>query len=211
MGTNYKELFSICRRLVVCLFLLMHGDVRADVEPGAHKNGWESGWQRLQDAGVSGAVNERIRDVNNYFNRIPRVSDQEVWGRGDYWASVTEFLQQARGDCEDFAIAKYYTLRKLGIPDDNLQLAYGKILNPGRGIETHMVLLYLSADDGILVLDNVDPRIRSLAHRTDLIIQYSFNGHWLWNWSEGNRQTLIGSADAVPQWKSMRKANLLPS
>lgn len=209
MSSNYRSLSCGFCLMLVFLFVLMAGNSWAGVDSYHYGEGWETGWLKLQEVQAGASVNDRIKNVNEYFNRIPRVSDREVWGRADYWASVTEFLQRAKGDCEDFAIAKYYTLRKLGIPDSDLRLAYGKLLNPGRGIEPHMVLLYMPQGVDAVVLDNIDMRIQSLKKRNDLVIQYAFNSRWLWEWSEGDGQRLIGNADVLPQWKLMKQNNTL--
>ena len=40
--------------------------------------------------------------------------DTEIWGEPDYWATVLETLGRGAGDCEDFSIAKYVTLKAMG-------------------------------------------------------------------------------------------------
>ena len=52
--------------------------------------------------------------MNRFFNNIRFRSDQKTWGKEDYWALPREFLNRGIGDCEDYAIAKYITLRRLG-------------------------------------------------------------------------------------------------
>ena len=56
------------------------------------------------------------------------IDDIIHWNKVDYWATPIEFLASHGGDCEDFAIAKYFTLIQLGIPEEQLTLTYVKAL-----------------------------------------------------------------------------------
>ena len=60
---------------------------------------------------------EKLESVNSFFNKLRFVDDQIHWGKEDYWATPQEMLISNGGDCEDFATAKYFTLRNLKIPD----------------------------------------------------------------------------------------------
>jgi len=64
---------------------------------------------------------EVIKAVNAFANRWPYRSDMQIWGKSDYWASPLEFIAK-NGDCEDFAILKYVSLKALGYGDDRLRL-----------------------------------------------------------------------------------------
>lgn len=94
----------------------------------------------------------------------------------DYWAIIKEFLQN-NGDCEDYAITKFYSLRKLGFDNDQLRIV---ILQDTNLNVAHAVLAVFSADD-IVILDNQVTPILShndIKHYTPL---YSINekGWWL--------------------------------
>ena len=92
------------------------------------------------------------------MNQTPFVSDIQHWGKTDYWATPVEFLSTNGGDCEDYSIAKYFTLRTLGVADDKLRITYVKELVQYN--EAHMVLAYFpNADDEPLVLDNINKTI----------------------------------------------------
>ena len=93
-------------------------------------------WQQLMGSlqGVSEA--EKLMQVNAFFNRVEFVDDLYHWGEHDYWATPFEFLATDGGDCEDFSIAKYYTLIELGVPDEKLRLTYVKAVQLNR---PHMV------------------------------------------------------------------------
>ncbi|MEO5732705.1 MAG: transglutaminase-like cysteine peptidase [Rubrivivax sp.] len=84
----------------------------------------------------------RLKLVNDFYNhRITFQTDLQVWGQEDYWASPLESLQQGRGDCEDYAIAKYATLLAAGVAPQRLQLVYVRARMPGLNVaQPHMVL-----------------------------------------------------------------------
>jgi len=63
---------------------------------------------------------EKITQVNAIVNRVHYRSDKKQYGTGDYWASPMEFFDNGQGDCEDYAIAKYYALRALGVASNHL-------------------------------------------------------------------------------------------
>lgn len=129
--------------------------------------------ERLRDRPLT----EQLREVNAFFNQFEYVEDIDLWGQKDYWATPEEFLGRARGDCEDFVIAKYFTLRELGVPDERLYLTYVKHLT--RNI-AHMVLSYFETPGGIpLILDNYQAAIEPASKRRDLLPVYSFNAQSL--------------------------------
>jgi predicted transglutaminase-like cysteine proteinase len=115
----------------------------------------------------------RITEVNRFFNRFAHQSDRRLWGRSDHWATPQEFLLRGAGDCEDFAIAKYFALRALGIDDRRLAIVYTRDLE--RGV-AHMVLLVSAANGSEqLVLDDSDPRLLPPHRRPELVAVYGFN------------------------------------
>jgi predicted transglutaminase-like cysteine proteinase len=123
----------------------------------------------------------RLGAVNDFFNsHLTYREDIDNWGQVDYWASPLEALAKGAGDCEDYAIAKYFTLVALGIPEARLRLVYVRA-NIAAGTTAHMVLAYYAqADAEPLVLDNLDPAIRAAGARTDLAPIFSFNSEGLW-------------------------------
>ena len=147
---------------------------------------------------------DKLRLVNDFMNLTQFVNDLKHWGKEDYWATPIEFLSTDGGDCEDFAIAKYFTLRALGVPDDKLRITYVKeivIYN-----EAHMVLAYFPAPDAEpLVLDNINPTLLPASRRNDLIPVYSFNGSGLWLAKEQTgRGQSVGSADRIGHWRDVQ-------
>lgn len=126
----------------------------------------------------------RIRSVNQFYNqRIVFRDDIEVWGQPDYWASPLELLNKGQGDCEDYAIAKYFTLIAIGVPSPKLRLVYVRALVGGaRGaVLAHMVLAYYPSPDAQpQILDNLVADIRPASRRPDLSPVFSFNAEGLW-------------------------------
>jgi len=126
----------------------------------------------------------RLRAVNDFFNRrIAYREDIDNWGQLDYWASPLETLDKGAGDCEDYAIAKYFTLVALGVPHARLRMVYVRATIAGapNGYVPHMVLAYYpQADAEPLVLDSLQPEIRLAGGRPDLAPVFSFNAEGLW-------------------------------
>jgi predicted transglutaminase-like cysteine proteinase len=123
----------------------------------------------------------QLDTVNAFFNRrIVFAEDSRVWGRDDHWASPMELLDQGRGDCEDYAIAKYFTLVALGVPASKLRLVYVRAQIGGVS-QAHMVLAwYAGANAEPLILDNLITSVRPASRRPDLVPVFSFNSEGLW-------------------------------
>jgi predicted transglutaminase-like cysteine proteinase len=126
----------------------------------------------------------KLRALNDFFNRrIQPKEDIEVWGQGDYWASPLEMLDKGAGDCEDYSIAKYFSLVALGIPVSKLRLVYvrAQIGGPGGAVQAHMVLAYYAAPNAEpLILDSLIGDVRPAGRRPDLSPVFSFNSEGLW-------------------------------
>jgi predicted transglutaminase-like cysteine proteinase len=125
---------------------------------------------------------ERLVAVNDFFNRrIAFADDRDTWGAVDHWASPLELLALGRGDCEDYAIAKYFTLAAMGVPVSRLRLVYVRA-QVGGAVQPHMVLAYYASPEADpLVLDNLVGDVRRASQRLDLVPVFSFNGEGLWN------------------------------
>lgn len=127
-------------------------------------------WMQMIDRASTVDIMQQLTIVNQYFNRVVLFdSDNQIWGAEDYWATPAELFNAGKGDCEDIAIAKYVSLRLLGVPDSQLRLFY--VITEQ---QAHMVLVVLNGDQ-ILILDNLISSIRPLANRPDLQPIFSFN------------------------------------
>ena len=126
----------------------------------------------------------KLLAVNQFFNlRIRFRDDNEVWGQIDYWASPLELLAKGEGDCEDFAIAKYFSLLKLGMPSARLRLVYvrAQLAGSPSKVQAHMVLAHYAAPGAEpSILDNLAREVLPASQRGDLTPVYSFNSEGLW-------------------------------
>ena len=172
-------------------------------EPGAASI---AAWRELLTSTAGQPETAKLRRVNDFFNRRIRFGeDRDIWGTSDYWATPLETLGRAEGDCEDFAIAKYVTLKLLGIPSEKMRLTYVKarIGGPQSSItQAHMVLSYYPApEDEPVVLDNLISDIRPASRRPDLATVFGFNAEGLW---VGGAVPRAGaSAQRLSKWQSV--------
>jgi predicted transglutaminase-like cysteine proteinase len=165
-----------------------------------------SAWHDLRAKAASQPDTAKLRLVNDFFNRLTYFGeDIDIWGKQDYWATPLETLGRAQGDCEDFAIAKYVTLKLLGIPSEKLRMTYVKarIGGPQSSIvQAHMVLSYYPAPgDEPLVLDNLISDIRPASRRTDLTMIFGFNAEGLW--VGGASPRAANPSQRLSKWQSV--------
>jgi len=131
-------------------------------------------WQRISLLSKDLSPHAMLKQVNNFFNRLVFKSDQENWGQADYWTSPIELLISNAGDCEDFAIAKYFTLIAMGVEIERLRITYVK---SEKRSQAHMVLAYYeTSSKDPLILDNLNSKILPATKRPDLTPVFSFNG-----------------------------------
>jgi predicted transglutaminase-like cysteine proteinase len=138
---------------------------------------WVAFAKSRKAAGTAGSTSawsaDRLQVVNTFLNQVPWLSDQAHWSAADYWATPAETVGSHGADCEDYAIAKYFLLKELGVPIHRLRITYVRAV---RLNEPHMVLAYYARTDAEpLILDNLDDRVRLASARSDLIPVYSFN------------------------------------
>ncbi len=165
-------------------------------------------WQTIMSVNRRTPELVKLRMVNNFFNQIPYKTDQEVWDEKNYWSTPLDLLIKNGGDCEDYVIAKYFTLQALGIPKDKLRLTFVKIKGKSNA---HMVLTYYetpSADP--YVLDNATDKILYGSERADLIPIYSFNADNLWMLSgdlskAGDLVKTEARQTAISLWVDLKK------
>lgn len=80
-----------------------------------------SGWQNTIKSLQGKPLSVQLAGINTFANAYPYRQDIDVWGLSDYWASPKEFFTRS-GDCEDYSILKFFSLRALGVPNDKLRL-----------------------------------------------------------------------------------------
>lgn len=165
-------------------------------------------WQKLLQEHQESPTEDKLRRVNEFFNRrIEFGTDMEIWGQSDYWATPMEVLAKGKGDCEDYVIAKYFTLLNMNIPDTQLRLIYVKarIGGPASSIQqAHMVLAYYAAPDAEpLVLDNLITEIRPAARRPDLQPIFSFNSQGIFAGVAANAAPGPGGTARLTRWQDL--------
>ncbi len=118
---------------------------------------------------------EKIKAVNTRMNKARYITDPNNWGKKDYWESPGEFFSRF-GDCEDYAIVKYLSLRMLGIKNDQMRVVALKDLNLKIG---HAVLVvYL--DGKILMLDNQIKKVIETKKVRHYQPVFSINAKYWW-------------------------------
>ena len=130
-------------------------------------------WHKMLDKYKYRSDKKKLEVVNKFFNRVTWQEDEVVWGEKDYWTTPIEMLIKNSGDCEDYALAKYFSLLVMGVDTQKIKLTYAIIRKTG---ESHMVLTYFDQSSSIpLVLDNIDDRVSLASSREDLLPVYQFS------------------------------------
>lgn len=161
-------------------------------------------WNRLLENGQKAKTLKKLKLANDFFNHVRYATDIKHWKRRDYWATPFEFVGTGAGDCEDYAIIKYFTLIKMGIPKNKLRLAYVKLLRKKTKYEEdHMVLLYIHKPNKTpIVLDNVNKKLKMATQRKDLKLIYTFNASGLWNAKTRGKQAKV-SGKKLKKWEKL--------
>ncbi|MCT7594883.1 transglutaminase-like cysteine peptidase [Aliarcobacter butzleri] len=118
-------------------------------------------------------INKKLAQINLFINGSLAEFDNASMGIDDYWMTPKEFFIKGHGDCEDYVIAKYFTLLELGVKKENL---YPAIVKVEGSASLHLVLLYVEdKNKSPLVLDNLSFKILPFSKRTDLTPIAAFN------------------------------------
>ena len=158
-------------------------------------------WNQMLQSQARQTEREQLTAVNRFFNQqLSFRDDSRVWQQIDYWATPVEALVKGAADCEDYALAKYFSLRQLGVPAEKLRITYVKALTQN---QAHMVLTYYptpTADP--LVLDNLIGEIRPASQRKDLLPVYAFNAEGLYTpGAKGGQRK--GDAKRLSRWQDV--------
>lgn len=158
-------------------------------------------WQQLLATQKQVGELEKLNVVNQFFNKQMRYEeDTDLWHAVDYWETPIEALWKGAGDCEDYAIAKYFSLRRLGVPSAKLRITYVKAVSLNRA---HMVLTYYTSPDAMpLVLDSLMDSIKPANQRADLLPVYSFNAEGVWlPGAKGNKK--VSDTKRLSRWQDV--------
>jgi predicted transglutaminase-like cysteine proteinase len=119
----------------------------------------------------------KLIQVNRFANAaIGYTDDRKAFRSADYWATPLESLK-GRGDCEDYVLLKYASLRSLGFTENQLRIVIVNDLKAGIG---HAVLsVKVGAEN--YILDNQDNRVLRHDSITRYAPVYSVNtkGRWI--------------------------------
>ncbi len=162
---------------------------------------WREQIATRRQAGMS--ERQQLEFVNRLANKLPYAEDLQHWGLAEYWATPAEFVASDSGDCDDYAISKYFALIELGMAPEKLRITYVRALY-AKGITHHMVLAYYPQPEAEpLILDNLVDEILPAGRRPDLVPVLSFNDAEAWS-GRGARERKVG-VGVVRQWSELRQ------
>lgn len=120
---------------------------------------------------------QQLKLVNRYINRQhykeDRISPKSE--AGNQWQTLTEFLDDG-GDCEDFAVAKYFILREFGFGAENMRIVIGR--EPQRA--SHHAMLAVRFDERVVLLENDNTMRRNGNQEIDTFV-YAINENGIWD------------------------------
>jgi predicted transglutaminase-like cysteine proteinase len=132
---------------------------------------------------------EQLKKINLYLNALLPQFDAITHKQEEHWATPKEFLEVGYGDCEEYALIKFYSLLRLGFDADKLYLLIAKEkFRGGR----HMVVAYFDTPKRApLILDNLSFKILRLEKRVDLEAEMFINASGVYKLKEGFKLTKI--------------------
>ena len=155
-------------------------------------------------------IKHRLLITHEFYNRIIYTQDMTLWGQKDYWATPEETLRRFKGDCEDIAIAKYFSLLRQGMPSERLRLVY--LLLPSTNLKIyHLVLEYHHEDGRIYVLDNRYNKIRQAddEHYSQTVVTFDLHNMWIDDQRVGDSQIRMKKWGAlVDRYRTQTAASL---
>lgn len=103
------------------------------------------------DAGKAREGRARLGEINRAVNlAIKPMSDMDQHGVPDVWSSPLATFTSGRGDCEDYAIAKFVALREAGVADEDLRL----LVVRDASLDEYHAVVAARSEDRWLILDN---------------------------------------------------------
>lgn len=138
------------------------------------------------------SLDEQIVRINRWANRFQYRSDLAVYGKSDYWASPLQFLANS-GDCEDYAIIKYVSLRLLGVPEERLRLA---VVHDRLRDLAHAVLVVYHRDTAV-ILDNLTNAVLTHDRVVNYTPYYTVNATTRWAHVPSSRIDMTAIAGAA--------------
>ncbi len=150
-------------------------------------------WQSMIKSKLDDDPISQLRAVNRFANRWPSRTDEQNYLRIDHWASPLNFLQHS-GDCEDYAILKYVSLRQLGFDAEQLRLVIVKdVLRDA----AHAVLA-VNIEEQVFILDNLFQAVLPQERVTQYQPYYSVNEDTRFSHLTAGGLLMAGSPQTIP-------------
>ncbi len=106
-------------------------------------------WLTFIDSIKGISKEQQLREINSFANKKKYTLDINNWGKTDYWESPGEFLFK-NGDCEDYAIIKYMSLKQLGFDTGELRI----VVLMDNNLRLYHSILAVYQGDEVFILDN---------------------------------------------------------
>jgi len=118
---------------------------------------------------------DQLNAVNAWANTRPYVEDIQNYHVSDYWATPAQFLAHG-GDCEDYAIAKYFSLVRLGFSADDLRI----VIVDDTNLNVFHAVLAVRSEGNVWLLDNQLQHVVPMDIAVQYVPIYSLNEHGWW-------------------------------
>jgi predicted transglutaminase-like cysteine proteinase len=132
-------------------------------------------WTNFLDSVRKKPRKEQIEAVNAWANTRPYVEDSQNYHVSDYWATPGQFLAHG-GDCEDYAITKYYSLIRLGMSADDMRI----VIVDDTNLNVFHAVLAVRAEGTVWLLDNQLQHVVPMDVAVQYVPIYSLNEHGWW-------------------------------
>lgn len=133
-------------------------------------------WEELLTSLEGKPVQEQITAVNRFFNNIHYIADSDNYGVSDYWQTPYEMFARG-GDCEDYAIGKYISLKRLGVSESDMRIVVVRDQNLGGIIHA---LLEVSTGEDRQILDNQSKSVKSITAIYNYLPVFAINESKWW-------------------------------
>lgn len=139
-------------------------------------------WAQFKEKAKGKNAMDLLRYVNSFWNTWPYREDIDNWGQEDYWEIPAEFLKKS-GDCEDYSIIKYFTLKELGIPPETMRIVV--VRDTIRNMAHAVLVVYMN--NNAYVLDSLSNAVLSHTRFSHYSPQYSVNEFGRWAHLKGRK------------------------
>ena len=142
-------------------------------------------WRAIRQRATRVGQPETLRMINGFFNHWRSKQDAQTFGTPEHWASPAEFIRNRGGDCEDYAIAKYFALRFLDVPAGNMRLVVLREVS-AKGAphpQLHAVLAVKTLKTWFVLDNNARPKLAIHPHtqyKGRFVPLYSMNEDGAW-------------------------------